>query len=108
MRSLSSSKWLSGVNLDTECILIRKIMKTVGSDLFCLWTQKLSGSLVDHRVITISEWKINSMGLYTTVTYLFKKLSDLLVCKSQSLFTLKVKVAQSCPTLGDPMDHTVH
>lgn len=24
----------------TECILIRKIMKTVGSDLFCLWTEK--------------------------------------------------------------------
>ena len=28
--------------------------------------------------------------------------------KHQLLLSVKVKVAQSCPTLGDPLDYTVH
>ena len=30
------------------------------------------------------------------------------MCQAASWFSLKVKVAQSCPALCDPMDYTVH
>lgn len=66
-------------------LVVRKAVKTVGSDIFNVSTRKLQNMFIGYIIIKISEWKINSMGTYTAVMNVF-------VCKSHPFFTLETHV----------------